>query len=231
MTKGRKSGINFLNDLGVAEEIVKVVDPRDKDVLEIGPGHGGLTRFIEGYRSLTLIEREKNFENYLKTNFPGARTIIGDALKIEWPRFQVFISNMPYSISTPLLEKLWSREFEVAVVTLQKEVADRILASPGTKDFSRLTVMMQLKFEVQKKLDIPPYKFTPTPRVYSTVLKLTKKKSKIPENFDGFLKLLFSQRRKKIKNIIASDVFQDKRPEELTTQNLLKLYENFNEKQ
>lgn len=232
MRRGKKgAGINFLVDSSIAEEIVRSVDSRGKDVLEIGPGRGSLTTFILNYKTLTLIEREKSFSHDLKLKFPNAVVITGDALKIEWPRFQVFVSNMPYSISSPLLEKLWNSEFEEGIVTVQREVADRIIASPGSKNFSKLSVMMQLKFKIEKKIDISPDKFKPVPEVYSTVLKLIKRDAAIPGGVDIFLQNLFSQRRKKLRNILPHPLYPDKRPEELKIEELLELFENISEKQ
>jgi 16S rRNA (adenine1518-N6/adenine1519-N6)-dimethyltransferase len=229
--RGRKAGINFLNDPTIAKRITEFEDFTGKDVLEIGPGLGQLTTFIKNYRTLTIIEREKSFAERLKASFPEANVVAGDALKVEWPTFQIFVSNMPYSISSPLLEKLWNSDFEEGIVTVQKEVADRITAVPGTKDYSRLSVMMQLKFNVERKFDIPPSKFTPQPNVFSTVLKLRRRGGAIPDGFDRFLRLLFSQRRKKIRNVINSALFQDKRSEELSVEELLVLFEKFSVQQ
>lgn len=227
MRRSRQAGINFLNDQKIAEKIVSIVSFSGKDVLEVGAGLGQLTRFIRNYKSLTLIEREISFTERLRISFPEAKVINSDALKLEWPRFDVFVSNMPYSISSPLMEKLWNSDFEEGVVTIQKEVADRITAIPGSRDYSRLSVMMQLKFKVERKFDIPPSKFTPPPKVYSTVLRLEKKDEVIPNGFDEFLKILFSQRRKKIRNIVRSEMFGEKRPEELSIQELLEAFGEF----
>ena len=227
MRRNRSSGINFLNDTRIAEKIVSIVNVQDKDVLEVGAGLGQLTRFLRNYRSLTIIEREKGFVKRLVDSFPDAKVISGDALKVEWPEFDVFISNMPYSISSPLLEKLWNSRFDEGVVTIQKEVADRITAIPKTRDYSRLSIMMQMKFRIERKFDIPPSMFTPSPEVYSTVLRLEKKDEYIPPGFDEFLKLLFSQRRKKIRNIVDSKIYGNNRPEELSSIELLEIFGKF----
>ncbi|MEM0133780.1 MAG: 16S rRNA (adenine(1518)-N(6)/adenine(1519)-N(6))-dimethyltransferase RsmA, partial [Thermoplasmatales archaeon] len=221
----------FLNDPKIAANIVSIVDVRNKDILEVGAGLGQLTRFFKGYRSLTIIEREVDFSERLKISFPDATIVNGDALKIPWPKFDVFISNMPYSISSPLLEKLWNSQFTEGVVTIQKDVADRITALPKTKEYSRLSIMMQMKFKIERKFDIPPSKFTPSPRVYSTVLRLEKKGEDVPVGFDEFIKLLFSHRRKKIKNVIRSDFYGDKRPEELSKSELLEIFTQLSEQQ
>ena len=231
MKQTRQSGINFINDVAIAKKIVSVVNFSDMDVLEVGAGLGQLTAHITNYNSLTLIEREKQFAERLKVSFPEATVINADALKVDWPKFSVFVSNMPYSISSPLLEKLWNCEFKEGVVTIQREVADRITAVPKTRDYSRLSIMMQLKFKVERKFDLPPSKFTPSPRVYSTVLRLEPLRENIPTGFDDFLKKIFSQRRKKLRNIVDARAFEDRRPEELSIPELLKIFENFNERQ
>ncbi len=227
MRTTRKYGANYLIDNKVARTIANTVSYKDKDVLEVGAGSGQLTKFINGYRSLTLIESNRNLERTLKTMFPGAEVKIGNALEIDWPLFQIFVSNMPYSISSPLLEKLWNCSFETAVVTLQKEVAERALATPSNKEYSRLSIMMQLKFRISRQFDIPPSSFSPPPKVYSTVLKLQKKDAEIPRGFDSFLKQLFSQRRKKIGNIIQTGLYGDRRPEELSVDEFMKLFGEF----
>ena len=108
MRRSKQAGINFLNDPKVAERIVSCVDFSGRDVLEIGAGLGQLTKFIKGYRNFTIIEREADFADRLKADYPEINIINGDALKVDWPKFEVFVSNMPYSISSPLLEKLWN---------------------------------------------------------------------------------------------------------------------------
>ncbi len=228
MRRSKQAGINFLNDPKVAERIVSCVDFSGRDVLEIGAGLGQLTKFIKGYRNFTIIEREADFADRLKVDYPEINIINDDALKVDWPKFEVFVSNMPYSISSPLLEKLWNSEFKEGVVTVQKEFADRIIAVPRTKDYSRLSVMMQLKFNVERKFDIPPSKFTPAPKVYSTVLRLEKRDTEIQEGFDDFLKTVFSQRRKKLKNVIDTEIQGDKRPEELSRDELLEVFQHTN---
>ncbi len=231
MHRTRRDGVNFLNDPRIAERIVSLVDTKEKRILEIGGGLGQLTRFIRNFRSLIIIEKDPDFAKRLTAMFPEATVMNADALRVEWPEFDVFLSNMPYSISSPLLERLWNSEFETGVVTVQKEVADRITAEPGTKDYSRLSVMMQMKFRIEREFDIPPVKFTPRPAVYSTVLRLRRGNDAIPEGFDSFLKTIFSQRRKKLRNIVKTDLFGDSRPEELSRTDLLEVFKIVSEQQ
>ena len=88
--------------------------------------------------------------------------------------------------------------------------------------------MMQLKFNVERKFDIPPSKFTPAPKVHSTVLRLEKRDTEIQRGFDDFLKTVFSQRRKKLKNVIDTEIQGDKRPEELSRDELLEVFQHTN---
>ncbi|MEM0346418.1 MAG: 16S rRNA (adenine(1518)-N(6)/adenine(1519)-N(6))-dimethyltransferase RsmA [Thermoplasmatales archaeon] len=228
MGKKNREGINFLIDEEVARKIVSLVNVYDKDVLEVGGGLGQLTKYISGYRTLTIIEKRKEFAERLRSMFPNANVIQGDALRVEWPEFQVFISNTPYSISTPLLERIRNSKFDYAVVTVQREVADRITASPGSKNYSRLTVMMNMKFQVKRMFDIPPNKFFPRPKVYSTVLLMRRKETNIDPSIEAFVRDLFSQRRKKIKWLVNSAKYGDRRPEELNLDEFLDLFDEFN---
>lgn len=231
MRTGKSTGIHFLNDENTARRIVNLANILGKTVLEVGPGMGALTQHIKGYRSLYLIEKEKSFESYLRSSFPEATIIMDDALEVDWPTFDIFISNMPYKITSPLLEKLWSYSFDEAVITIQKEVADRLIARPGSKDYSKLSVMMQMKFNIKKEFDISPSRFNPPPKVHSTVLKLTRNDAVIDDEFKDFLKILFSQRRKKIKNVINIKKYGENRPEELTIEEILEVYNDFNDLQ
>lgn len=231
MRTGKRTGIHILINEDLAEKIVNCVNVRGKDVLEVGPGTGALTNFIKGYRRLYLIEKQVDFINELKVKFPDSEILSGDALRIEWPKFDIFISNMPYNITSPLLEKLQKYKFDEAVITIQKEVADRILAKPGSKEFSRLSVGMQLIFTIEKCFNISPSNFRPIPKVYSTVLKIRPTGRNLPQGFDEFLKLLFSSRRKMISGILKDKALPNKRPEELSPFDLLDLYLKINGRQ
>ncbi len=229
MKFGKRTGTHILVNERTAEKIIGCVEVQGEDVLEVGPGLGALTRFIKGYRKLYLIELQRDLESYLRENFPDAILIMGDALQVDWPKFDIFVSNLPYNISTPLLEKLQLTEFKMGVITIQKEVAERILASPGSKDYSRLSVGMQLRFNVEKCFDIPPSEFKPEPKVYSTVLRIKPSGMKIPEGFDDFLRKIFSTRRKMISTIIGDSSLPRRRAEEFSPQELLTLYSKINE--
>lgn len=228
MKFGKRTGTHILINERTAERIVSCVEVEGQDVLEIGPGRGALTKFIRGYKTLYLIELQRDLEPYLRAKFPDAKLIIGDALKVEWPKFDIFISNLPYNISTPLLERLQEEEFRRGVITVQREVAERILAGPGSKDYSRLSVGMQLRFHVEKCFDIPPSEFRPEPKVYSTVIRVEPSGIKIPEGFDDFLRKVFSTRRKMLSTIFGDSSLPRKRGEEFSPDELLKLYSKIN---
>ncbi len=228
MKFGKSSGTHILLNEEIAKRIVSCAKIKDKIVLEVGPGSGSLTRFMEGYKKLYLIELQEEFRQYIDGKFPNSTLIIGNALKVEWPDFQVFISNLPYNISTPILEKLQNKNFEEGVIMVQKEVANRILATPGNGEYSRLSVGMQLRFKIKKCFDVSPSNFKPAPKVYSTVLHLEPKNIPINNDFDEFLKKLFSERRKMISTILKNPDLPHRRPEELAPEELLELYLNIN---
>lgn len=231
MRLGRTTGTNILVDDHISRKIAECVNITGKNVLEIGPGYGAITKHLKGYKKLYLIELQGEFEPYLRSKFPDSEIIIGDALKLEWPEFDVFISNLPYNISTPILEKLENMEFQEGVITVQKEVADRILANPGNKYFSRISVGMQLRFNIQKCFHISPHKFRPVPKVYSTVLRIVPKGVTLPSEFEDFLRTLFSSRRKMISTIFHDRSLPDKRPEELNPEELLELFKKISGQQ
>ena len=182
MRKHKILGQNFLIDEAVAQRIVESANIVPKDVvLEIGPGHGILTRnFLEtGARVLALEidpslcpELEKRFGN-----FPNFQLVRGDALKFDYssvgPRFKV-ISNLPYYAATHILKRLiiYRNRIVEMVVMLQKEVVDRLAAQPGKKDYSSLTVFVQYHCDVERILQVSKSSFSPAPKINSTVVRI-----------------------------------------------------------
>jgi len=178
-------GQNFLLDLNLTGKIARSAGPlKNKTVLEIGPGPGGLTRAIlsEGAERLIVIEKDERCLaalNDISTACPGRLQILNvDALSVDETTLFTgkarIIANLPYNVATPLLIKWLSNTDRFSSMTLmfQKEVADRITAKPRTKAYGRLTILCQWLCEVSKEFDISPKAFTPPPKVTSTVVKL-----------------------------------------------------------
>jgi 16S rRNA (adenine1518-N6/adenine1519-N6)-dimethyltransferase len=218
----RKSlGQNFLLDLNLTRRIARAAAPLDgANIIEIGPGPGGLTRalLIEDARHVTAIERDPRCIaalRELETAFPGRLTIVeGDALEIDIativPAPRRIIANLPYNIATPLLIG-WLGEataFESLTLMFQKEVAERLAATPGDKAYGRLAVLTQWRCNVKLMFDVPPQAFVPAPKVTSTVVQLMPRPTPLAECGQALLERVtaaaFGQRRKMLRQSLKS---------------------------
>jgi len=209
----QKLGQNFLIDKKVAEREVGYANIKPDDVvLEIGPGHGILTKLLaKKAQKVLAIEIDENLINNLKNSLPNnVELIYGDAVKIDFStllKFNKIISNLPFQISSPITFKCLDYSFNLAVLIYQKEFADRMIALPNSKDYSRLSVNVYYKTKCELLEIIPKTCFKPQPKVDSCIIKLTPRNNPpffvIDENFFyNFTKNLFNHRRKKIKNIL-----------------------------
>jgi 16S rRNA (adenine1518-N6/adenine1519-N6)-dimethyltransferase len=209
----KKLGQNFLIDKNIAELEVKQADIKNNDVvLEIGPGKGILTKVLsEKAKKVIAIEIDKNLVNNLKKILPeNVELIHGNALNIDFetlPKFNKIVSNLPFSISSPITFKFLEYDFELAILIYQKEFAERLTANSGSKNYSRLSVAIYYKSLCDVIRTIPKTCFKPQPKVDSSMIRMIPRKSPpfqvINENFFFDLtKNLFNYRRKKIKNIL-----------------------------
>ncbi|NLL94706.1 MAG: ribosomal RNA small subunit methyltransferase A [Thermoplasmatales archaeon] len=207
-TKGK--GQNFLIDGRVADRQVAAAGISQGDrVLEIGPGLGILTsRLLETGADVTCIEIDGKLAGHVRSEYPSANLIEGDALKVDWPGFDVFVSNLPYSVSTPILFKLLDADFRHAVVMVQKEFAERMVADVGTPDYSRLTVGCYVKAECAILETVPPSRFKPQPKVDSAIVSIRPRPTPFPLPNPGLYKKIvdacFGQRRKKIRTCLKN---------------------------
>jgi 16S rRNA (adenine1518-N6/adenine1519-N6)-dimethyltransferase len=204
----KSKGQNYLVDRRVAEREVAYlgISPDDK-VLEVGPGFGILTAaLLQKTQNVTAIELEAGAVSYLKDAYPELNVIQGDFLEADVPPFDLFISNVPYSISSPLLFRLLELYFKRAVIMVQREFAERMAAPAGDTEYSRLSVNVFYRAECKLLENVPRSRFWPEPEVDSTVLLLTPRPAPFHlEDEAHFLKLvdvLFQQRRKKIGTVL-----------------------------
>lgn len=182
-------GQNFLLDLNLTAKIARRAgDLTTCDVLEIGPGPGGLTRGLlaEGARRVLAVEKDARCLPALEQiadAYPGRLTVIhGDALKVD-PRAHLtppikVVANLPYNVGTELLVRWltpaqWPPVWDSLTLMFQREVAQRITAAPGSKAYGRLAILAQWRAEARIVLDLPPQAFTPPPKVSSAVVHLT----------------------------------------------------------
>jgi 16S rRNA (adenine1518-N6/adenine1519-N6)-dimethyltransferase len=209
-------GQNFLLDLNLTSRIARAAAPLEHaDVIEIGPGPGGLTRalLLEGARHVTAVERDPRCVaalGELVAAFPGRLSIVeGDALVLDAaalaPPPRKIVANLPYNIATPLLLG-WLRnaeDFESLTLMFQKEVALRLAATPRSRAYGRLSVMAQWRAEVRRLFDIPPRAFVPPPKVTSSVVQLVPRAAPLaPCRFEALERVLaagFGQRRKMLR--------------------------------
>lgn len=214
----KRFGQNFLHDEHWIERIARAIDARPgQTVVEIGPGQAALTRkMIADAGHVTAIEIDRDLAAWLKDTFPETLTLIEtDALKLDWctvyPGQAIrIVGNLPYNISSPLLFHLMSVADRVIDqhFMLQKEVVDRMVATPGSKVYGRLSVMLQYRYRMQKMFDVPPGAFTPAPKVTSSIVRMIPKKSEelLPvdsERFSTIVAAAFNQRRKTLRNALA----------------------------
>lgn len=199
-------GQHFLVDRRVAERQVSRARIRPGDVvLEIGPGLGVLTKALAvRAKRVVSIEADRRFVAHLREAVPDAEVIHADALAIDWPSFDVMVSNLPYQISSPLTFKLLDRPFDRAVLMYQWEFAKRMVARPGTPDYSRLTVGVYRRATCEILERVPRNAFYPQPRVDSAIVRLEPRPAPFPLEdaglFDALVNALFEHRRKTIEN-------------------------------
>ena len=218
-------GQNFLFDLNLTRRIARAAGPFEGlTVIEVGPGPGGLTRalLMEGVERLTVIERDSRAIAALEeiaAAYPGRLTIVeGDALEVDYEALAAgrpakIVANLPYNIATPLLTgwltaKRWPPFYDSLTLMFQKEVAERIVARPGGKDFGRLSVLCQYRASVKKLFDVNRSAFTPPPKVTSSIVQLVPKANPAPscplEALERLTAAAFGQRRKMLRASLKS---------------------------
>lgn len=220
---------NFLINQGAAKRIVDSLDLSQEDMaLEIGAGKGVLTKhLLEKARKVFAVELDKRMCDYLRNTFEGSENlevIQNDILKLNFndlidspDKFKV-VGNLPYKITSPVLELLLEQKgrISVCVLMVQKEVASRISAHPGTRDWSPLSIAIQLHSKVEVLFHLKPGSFSPAPRVESSVIRLKflpKPKVNLPDErfFFRVVRSAFGQRRKILLNSLSANLSLPKR--------------------
>lgn len=214
----KQFGQNFLVDQVVIADIVRAIRPEaDDTMVEIGPGLGALTRpLIERLKQLHVVEIDRDIIARLKTDYPQDKLVIheGDALKFDLATLPAplrIVGNLPYNISSPLLfhfsdyaDRITDMHF-----MLQNEVVERMVATPSTPEYGRLSVMLQYRFYMEKLLDVPPSAFRPAPKVNSAIVRMI---PLLPEQiqikdvqlFSQIVASAFGQRRKTLRNTLKA---------------------------
>jgi 16S rRNA (adenine1518-N6/adenine1519-N6)-dimethyltransferase len=213
----KRFGQNFLVDLAVVDAIVRAIAPKRDDVMiEIGPGLSALTApLLDQLEKLTAIEIDRDLAARLRQRFSVDRLTVveADALQVDFRQFGQalrIVGNLPYNISSPLLFALVDCADQVhdQHFMLQREVVDRMVAQPGGSDYSRLTVMLQYRYQIHKLFDVAPEAFDPPPRVTSAIVRMIPRGAERLRALDEKLfatvvQRAFSQRRKMLRGVLG----------------------------
>ena len=213
----KRFGQNFLVDLAVVDAIVRAIGPKSDDVMiEIGPGLSALTApLLDQLDKLTAIEIDRDLAARLRQRFSADRLTVveADALQVDFTQFGYdlrIVGNLPYNISSPLLFALVECADQVRDqhFMLQREVVDRMVAEPGSSEYSRLSVMLQYRYRIHKLFDVAPEAFDPPPRVTSAIVRMIPRGNErvraLDEKlFGAVVQRAFSQRRKMLRGVMG----------------------------
>lgn len=216
-TLKKSLGQHFLKDESICRQLVDVWrSTNGSHLLEVGPGGGALTRFLLELEDVDLkaVELDEEKVNYLYKKYPAlqGKLIQGSILDIACP-FDVpftLMGNFPYNISSQIVFRVleWRDKVPVMIGMFQKEVAERIVAPPGSRVYCILSVLVQAYYEAEYLFDVPPTSFDPPPKVMSGVLRLKRMADEIPVRSERALwvlvKTAFNQRRKMLRNAVKS---------------------------
>jgi 16S rRNA (adenine1518-N6/adenine1519-N6)-dimethyltransferase len=233
MPQKAKLGQNFLVDRGARSRIVEALgDISVKTVVEIGPGKAAITELLAGKAGrLIAVELDRELAPKLAERFAGPQieVIERDILTVDLASLRqgdeklLVVGNLPYYITSDILLHLFHHHEAIsrAVVMMQREVADRVAAAPGSRDYGLLSATTQLYARVEKLMTLPPGAFSPPPQVYSSVLRLTfaprfEELSVDHEDFIAFLRLCFAQKRKTLLNNLRAAGFEASKIAEVT---------------
>ncbi len=206
-------GQHFLKDENIAQKIVGSLTVRDCPIIEVGPGTGVLTKYLLGTRIADFVAFDVDAESiqYLKEKYPehSDQFELKDFLRFDVDRKEYgVIGNFPYNISSQLFFKFWDDRNKVkeVVCMIQKEVADRICASEGSKTYGILSVLLQAFFDIDYLFTVPPHVFMPPPKVDSAVIKLKRNQVEKLECDEALFKRVvkagFGKRRKTLRNAL-----------------------------
>lgn len=225
----KRLGQHFLIDATILPQIIEYANLSSNEcILEIGTGNGALTHILANkVQHVYTIEKDKGLYQILVSELESNKRITlihGDAVKIDWPKTNKLVANLPYNISSPVLFKFFESNIPMAVIMLQKEFAERLTAEPNSKQYGRLTVMAAYHANIELLQYIAPESFYPPPAVDSALVRIHRRITppflvKDRNLFAQLTTAFFNQRRKKIRTPLKSFLghnqfqqFQDKIP-------------------
>lgn len=206
----RRWGQSFLADPFIADAEAALAGPAGPSgVVEIGGGLGILTAALlrRGWTVVTVIERDRRLAKFLEATLGGRiRVVVADALEVPLPSAECYVGNLPYSVATPILLRLFASGIPRIVFVVQREVAERLAAPAGSKAYGRLSIIAQLYGTVELYRTIPAESFSPRPEVESRLATFDRRPGTLPvpsvPEFERILRMLFSSRRKQLGNLL-----------------------------
>tara|TARA_R100001143_G_C3329479_1_gene118750 strand:+ start:133 stop:927 length:795 start_codon:yes stop_codon:yes gene_type:complete len=254
----KRFGQNFLSDRNIVAKIIQALGAGPQDhVIEIGPGQGVLTgELLASAASVNAIEIDRDLVSMLQQKFAVMDSFTiheSDVLKTDFNTLLSaqnpvrIIGNLPYNISTPLLFHLlaYLHGIKDMLFMLQLEVVDRLVASPGTKNYGRLSIMLQYFCQIEKLFTVPPGAFSPPPKVHSAIVRLIPKTSdqlvlQNPVTLEKLVRQAFSHRRKTLRNnlkgllsdeeLSALNIDPGLRPENLSLEDYVRISTHLEDK-
>ncbi len=226
----QKLGQHFLADPSVLRRIAVAACPQGEPVVtEIGPGKGALTEYLlERAQHLIAVELDPELADYLAARFPQVELVRGDALQASLGTAGPIAGNLPYYVATPIISRVL-RLGRVSTFLIQKEVAERITAGKGSRDYGYFSVECQFFAKVEYLFTVKPGSFRPPPQVDSAVIRLTPRAQREVEDAEGFLRFVgrcFQHKRKTLRNNLGVGDFPESglRAEQLTVAEFADLY-------
>jgi 16S rRNA (adenine1518-N6/adenine1519-N6)-dimethyltransferase len=213
MKRKKRLGQHFLKDRNILRKEVELANVRGKRVIEIGAGDGRLTEEIAKAEPIVVyaFEKDRGLAVKLGERFRGEKRVVivvGDFLEAEIPEFDVALGNIPYYISSDIIFRLAGYDFEKAVLIVQKEFAEKMVAKPNTKNYGRLSVTSQLAFDVSIEHKVPKHLFSPPPKVDSALIILKPTGKRLTKHEEDVIRSLFQHRNKTVKKAISHSKFE-----------------------
>jgi 16S rRNA (adenine1518-N6/adenine1519-N6)-dimethyltransferase len=220
----KRFGQNYLLDQNILNKIIKEIDPAPEDhIVEIGPGRGALTaKLCQKIKSLTAVEIDTRVIDDLQKKYPGLKLIVDDFINLNLQNFQInkddklrIVGNIPYNLTSPILFHLikYADIIQDTVLMVQHEVAKRMTALKGTKDYGILSVILRLFSDTEYCFKISPNVFFPRPKVDSALVHIRFKDKIIVQDeiqsFIDIVKASFGNRRKTLKNSLSNSIFKE----------------------
>jgi len=217
-SRRKKLGQCFLKDKNILALEASLAKVKGKKVLEIGAGDGRLTEMLLKHspERIMAVEKDARFASVLREKFGDNVDVVEeDFLEMELPEADVIIGNIPYYISSDIVFRLNSVDFERAVLMVQKEFAEKMAAKPGEKNYGRLSVTSQLHFDIKLERKVLRHLFKPMPEVDSAIIILKPKKASLTQFQENVIRYLFQHRNKTVRNALLDSKMFEKEELEL----------------